>query len=80
LANTTGGAGLGFIGRKSMRCLFIDGEVYPKLFIKLTYQEIFRYYAVTKKDSLEKRCVSGSRIVEMVHNYRFWTEKAEGVA
>jgi hypothetical protein len=30
-----------------MRCLFIDGEVYPKLFIKLTYQEIFRYYAVS---------------------------------
>ena len=63
-----------------MRGLFIDGEVYPKLFIKLTYQEIFRYYAVSNEYSLEKSCVSGSRIVGLVHNYRFWTEKAEGVA
>jgi hypothetical protein len=74
------GVGLGFIGRKSTRCLFINGEVYPKLFIKLTYQEIFRYYAVGNKYSLEKMCGSGSRIVGMVHNYRFWTEKTEDVA
>jgi hypothetical protein len=31
----------------------------------------------TRRVALEKRSLSGSKIVERVPNYRFWTDKAK---
>jgi hypothetical protein len=47
---------------------------------KLTYQEILSYHVSHEKFALEKRCVSGSKIVERVSSYQFWIDKAKDAA
>jgi hypothetical protein len=44
-------AGLRFIGRKSVRCLFTNGEVRPKSEGKILFQRNFCYYAALGEDS-----------------------------
>ena len=55
---------LTIIGRKSMRCLFIEGAVMRNLLKKLAYQEILSYHIYQERGALEERCVSGAKIVE----------------
>jgi len=52
----------------------------PKYSEKLISQEIWVIMFPMRKVAIENGCVSGSKIIEKVHNYRHWTDKAEDAA
>ena len=53
------GAGLGFIGRKSMRCLFTNGKVWPKSEAKILFQRKLCYRTVEERIRLQEQKLGG---------------------